>query len=157
VTKDVLISIQGLQFAGSEVGAAANDEELDKIETICTGEYYCRNNAHFILYDELVGDTSVGDDNETIKNVLKLRDKEFTLTKKGVMNVQMVFAQGEKTMAEYRTPYGSIMIALDTKSVEYKEEADSFHININYGLEANYQFVADCNIKIDVKSNTKKE
>jgi uncharacterized beta-barrel protein YwiB (DUF1934 family) len=157
VTKDVLISIRGLQLAGSEVENVSNDEELDKIETICTGEYYCRNDAHFILYDEIVGDTAAGTASETVKNVLKLRGKEFTLTKKGIMNVQMVFSQGEKTMTEYRTPYGGILIGLDTKSVEYKEEADSFHIHINYGLEANYQFVADCNIKIDVKSNTKKE
>jgi uncharacterized beta-barrel protein YwiB (DUF1934 family) len=157
VTKDVLISIQGLQFAGSEVDVVANDDDLDKIETICTGEYYYRNNAHFFLYDELIDDVTAQSDNDSIKNILKLRDKEFTLTKKGVMNVQMVFAQGEKTMNEYNTPFGNIMIALDTKSIEYKEEADSFHIHINYGLEANYQFIADCNITIDVKSNTKKE
>jgi uncharacterized beta-barrel protein YwiB (DUF1934 family) len=150
VTKDVLISIQGLQFAGSEVGAAANDEELDKIETICTGEYYYRNNAHFIMYDEL--DEESG---ESVKNMIKLRDKEFTLTKKGLVNIQMVFSQGKKTMAEYFTPYGSLMIALDTKSVDCKEEADSLSIHIGYGLEANYQFIADCNITLDIKSNIK--
>jgi uncharacterized beta-barrel protein YwiB (DUF1934 family) len=150
VTKDVLISIQGLQFAGSEVGAAANDEELDKIETICTGEYYYRNNAHFIVYEEL--DEESG---ESVKNMIKLRDKEFTLTKKGIVNIQMVFSQGKKTMAEYFTPYGSLMIALDTKCVECREEADSLYIHIGYGLEANYQFIADCNITIDIKSKIK--
>jgi uncharacterized beta-barrel protein YwiB (DUF1934 family) len=65
----------------------------------------------------------------------------------------MVFSQGRKTMTQYFTPFGNIMIAVDTKSVEYKEAQDSLYIHINYGLEANYQFVADCNITIDVKSN----
>ena len=46
MTKDVLLCIQGLQFEEE----AQNDEELDKIETICAGEYYYRNNAHYILY-----------------------------------------------------------------------------------------------------------
>jgi uncharacterized beta-barrel protein YwiB (DUF1934 family) len=150
VTKDVLISIQGLQFAGTEVDEAENDEDLDKIETICTGEYYYRNNAHFIMYDELIEDT------EAIKNVIKLRDKEFTLTKKGGINVQMVFSQGKKTMTQYLTPFGNILIALDTKRVEYEQEADSLYIHINYGLEANYQYIADCNITIDVKSKTQR-
>jgi uncharacterized beta-barrel protein YwiB (DUF1934 family) len=157
VTKDVLISIQGLQFAGSEVNNAANDDELESIETICTGEYYYRNDAHFILYDEIVEDMAENDDKEPIKNTIKLRGNEFTLTKKGTVNVQMVFTQGEKTMTEYHTPFGNIIIAIDTKSVEYRQEEDNLHIHINYGLEANYQFVADCNITIDVKSNTKKE
>jgi uncharacterized beta-barrel protein YwiB (DUF1934 family) len=150
VTKDVLISIQGLQFAGTEVDEAANDEEFDKIETICTGEYYYRNNAHFIMYDELL------EDMESIKNVIKLRDKEFTLTKKGGINVQMFFSQGKKTMTQYLTPFGNILIALDTKCVEYQQEADSLYIHIGYGLEANYQYIGDCNITIDVKSKTQR-
>jgi uncharacterized beta-barrel protein YwiB (DUF1934 family) len=153
VTKDVLISIQGLQFAGGEVDNAANDEELDKIETICTGEYYYRNNAHYIMYDEIVDNMAEA----PVKNMIKLKGDEFTLNKKGDINVQMVFSQGRKTMTQYFTPFGNIMIAVDTKSVEYKEAQDSLYIHINYGLEANYQFVADCNITIDVKSNTNKK
>ena len=54
MTKDVLVSIQGLQFADSEIRNATSDEDLDLIETICPGEYYYRNGAHFVLYDELV-------------------------------------------------------------------------------------------------------
>jgi uncharacterized beta-barrel protein YwiB (DUF1934 family) len=147
VTKDVLISIQGLQFAGSEVEEVKNDDELDQIETICPGEYYYRNNAHFILYDEVLEDMG-----EPVKNMVKLRDNEFTLTKKGALNVQMVFTQGKKTMTEYVTPFGNIMIALDTKSVEVHEEADRLDIHIKYGLEANYQFIADCDISMEVKN-----
>jgi uncharacterized beta-barrel protein YwiB (DUF1934 family) len=154
VTKDVLISIQGLQFAGSGVSDGVNEDELDKIETIYTGEYYYRNNAHFIMYDEIVEDSQDTQDGEPIKNIMKLRDNEFTLTKKGSMNVQMVFSQGKRTMTQYFTPFGSIMIALDTRNVEYKKEADSLNIHIDYGLEANYQFIADCNITIDVKSKS---
>ena len=49
MTKEVLLCIQGLQFEED----ARNDEELDKIETICTGEYYNRNGAHYIMYEEM--------------------------------------------------------------------------------------------------------
>lgn len=147
MTKDVLVSIQGLQFAGGGLGQEIDDEEVDKIETICPGEYYYRNGAHFILYEELLEDFP-----ESVRNVVKLRNKEFTLIKKGPVNVQMVFSEGKKTMTDYFTPFGNILIALDTKAVDVQEDEDCIKIHIAYGLEANYQFIADCNITIAVKS-----
>lgn len=150
MTKDVLVSIRGLQFADSDVSQASSDEELDRIETICPGEYYFRNNGHFIIYEELLGEFQ-----EPIKNVIKLRDKEFTVSKKGPVNVQMVFSEGKKTMTDYYTPYGNIMIALDTKKVAFEESESDLNINIAYGLEANYQFIADCDIAIHITANDK--
>lgn len=147
MTKDVLVSIRGLQFADVDVRESASDEELDSIETICPGEYYFRNDGHFIVYDELVDGFS-----GVIKNMIKLRDREFIISKKGPINVQMVFSEGKKTMADYHTPYGNIMVALDTKKVETQETEDDLDISIEYGLEANYQFIADCNIAVHITS-----
>lgn len=145
MTKDVLVSIKGLQFADNDVRAAADDEEIENIETICPGEYYYRNNRHFILYDELADGFL-----EPIKNIIKLRGKEFTITKKGPLNTQMVFSEGKKTLTDYCTPFGDIMIALDTKTVETKESENEIKIYIEYGLEANYQFIADCHITVHI-------
>ena len=125
MTKDVLVSIRGLQFADVDVRASASDEELDAIETICPGEYYYKNDGHFILYEELV-DGFEG----PVKNLLKLRDREFMISKKGPVNVQMVFSEGKKTMTDYHTPFGNIMVALDTKKVETQETEDALHISI---------------------------
>lgn len=145
MTKDVLVSIRGLQFADIDVRESASDEELDAIETICPGEYYYKNDGHFVLYDELV-DGFAG----PVKNLIKLRDREFMISKKGPVNVQMVFSEGKKTMTDYHTPFGNIMVALDTKKVETQETENAIHIFIEYGLEANYQFIADCNIAVHI-------
>lgn len=143
MTKEVLITIQGLQFDAE----AQNDEEMDRIESIYPGEYYIRNGAHYILYDELMeGETT------PIKNVIKLRDKEFVLTKKGIINTQMVFTEGKKNMTSYETPFGNMMIALDTEKMVVEETEDKLEIHIDYGLEANYQYIADCNITVVVTS-----
>ena len=99
LTKDVLLCIQGLQF---EEEAQEMMRELDKIETICAGEYYYRNNAHYILYEELVEGME-----EPIKNMIKVRGNEFPLTKRSGVNVQMIFTQGKKTITEYATPMGN--------------------------------------------------
>ena len=61
--------------------------------------------------------------------------------------------RGEKTMTDYFTPFGNILVAMDTKEVCVTENADCIKIHIAYGLEANYQFIADCNITIDIKSH----
>lgn len=147
MTKDVLISIQGLQFAETDVNNASSDEELDRIETICPGEYYYRNGAHFVMYNEVIE----GYD-EPVRNMLKLRGKEFTCTKKGAMNAQLVFVEGKKTMTDYVTPFGNIMIALDTDEIQVDESNENMRIHICYGLEANYQFIADCEITVVIKA-----
>lgn len=148
MTKNVLITIQGLQFAGGDVNHAVSDEELGAIETICPGEYYFKSGAHFLMYEEIIE----GFD-ESVRNVIKLRNKEFTLIKKGAVNVQMVFSEGKKTITDYFTPFGNILIALDTTAVEVHEEENSMDIHITYGLEANYQFIADCNITISARNS----
>lgn len=147
MTKDVLVSIQGLQFAGSGVQETVTDEELDRIETICPGEYYFRNGTHFILYEEIMEEFG-----EPVKNIIKFRDKEFTYTKKGPVNVQLVLAEGKKTMTDYRLPFGNILIAFDTREVGMEEDGDHIKIHIKYGLEANYQFLSDCNITVDISA-----
>ena len=146
MTKDVLVSIQGLQFADAEIRNATSDEELDLIETICPGEYYFRNEAHFVLYDE-----QIEGHGEPVRNMIKLRGKEFTYTKKGPVNAQLVFVEGKKTMTDYVTPFGNIMIALDTSEVKVDESNENLKIHICYGLEANYQFIADCEITVVVR------
>lgn len=143
MTKEVLVTIQGLQFDAE----SKNNEELDKIESIYPGEYYLRSGSHYILYEELMeGEVT------PIKNVIKLRDKEFTLTKKGIINTQMVFTEGKKNMTSYVTPFGNIMIALDTDKIVVEETEEELKIHIDYGLEANYQYIADCHITVIVST-----
>lgn len=147
LTKEVLVSIQGLQILSNGVRETLTDEELDSIKTICQGEYYCKNDTQFVIYDELSEDFV-----EPVKNMIKLKDKEFTLTKKGAVNAQMVFLEGKKTITEYITPFGNLFIALDTKKIDVEEGEDFLKIHINYGLEANYQFIAECDVYVEIKN-----
>lgn len=140
MTNDCLVSIQGLQF-----GEGVSDEELDQIETICPGKYFHKADAQYILYDEII--EGMG---ETIQNKIKIKSDEITVTKKGPFQVQMIFEKGKKTMTEYHTPFGSIMLAMDTQVLEVTENEEKIQIYIKYGLEANYQFVADCEIRMDI-------
>ena len=46
MTKDVIISIRGLQVLVDENG------EQEPVEVLNTGQYYYKNHQHYILYDE---------------------------------------------------------------------------------------------------------
>lgn len=138
MTKEVIISIRGLQFM-------EGDGE-DDIETVQQGEYYFRNGSHFLLFDEYMEGFR-----EPSRTMLRFKEKELTLTKRGLLNVQMVFEEKKKNLSHYRTPYGMILIGLDTGRVEYAVKEHELHLEVDYVLEANYQYVADCHIVINVR------
>ena len=138
MNKEVLISIRGLQF---EEGTDEN-----KIETITAGDYYKKNDYHYVVYDELTEGFE-----EPTKNIIKFNDKELYLTKHGLVNVHMVFEENRKNMTNYVTPYGSIMIGIETEKVDLKEEEKRIRVDVLYSLEVNYEHLADCNIVMDIR------
>lgn len=146
MTKDVLVSIKGMQFDG---------DSGDTIETMNFAEYYLKNDGHYIIYDEVVEGES-----QSTKNILKVKGKSFELTKRGLVNVHMVFEEGQKSMTNYTTPFGDILMGMDTRKVDMvlDDAGDKMQICIEYALEVNYEFLADCQIEIDIvsrKSQTK--
>lgn len=139
MTKDVIITICGLQ--------AGPQTDGEPIEMITTGEYYNKNGKHYLLYEEVTEG-----ENQTTKNRIKVTSDYMELTKNGVVSVHMVFEKNKKNITHYYTPYGSLMIGIDAKSVEVRETENEMDIEVNYALELNQEHAADCNIKINVKS-----
>lgn len=141
MTKDVLLTISGLQFA------AQGDEEAEPVEVITAGDYYKKNGKHYILYDEVMEGFA-----GTTKNVIKITDDSLDITKKGVSNVHMIFEKNKKNVSYYYTPFGSILIGIDAKSVDINETEQNIDVKVKYNLEVNYEHLADCSITMNIKS-----
>ena len=139
MTKDVLIKISGLQFAG--------EEDSDAIEVITSGSYYLKNGKHYILYDEVIEGST-----EVAKNIIKLGDGTMEVTKKGPSTVHMMFEKDKKNISYYHTPFGSLLIGIDAKYIHMEESEHDINVEVKYGLEINYEHTADCNITVNVKS-----
>ena len=77
MTKDVLISVSGLQAMGGE---------SDNIEVITAGNYYQKNGKHYIVYDEVME----GFDG-VIKNTIKVGPDCMDVIKHGIASVHRVF------------------------------------------------------------------
>jgi len=140
MTKEVLLSLRGLQF--DTVSA-----DGDKIETITPAEYYKRNDSHYVVFEEVMEGFR-----ESTKNIIKFKDNSLDLTKKGLVNVHMIFEENRKNMTSYNTPYGNILIGIDTRKIHITQESDRIVVDVDYALDVNYEYLTDCQIVLDIKS-----
>lgn len=139
MTKDVLLAIKGLQFD-------ASDEETN-VETVTAAEYYKKNNSHYVIYEEACEGFE-----GTTRNVIKFRENSLDLTKKGLVNVHMIFEENRKNMTNYSTPFGDILVGIDAKKIRMEEEGQLIRVNVDYALEINYEHLADCRISMNIQS-----
>ena len=136
MTKDVLVTIAGLQY---EI-----DSE-EPIEVITVGQYFRKNEKHYVLYDEILDEM-----NEVCKNRIKIGSDTVEILKTGASNVHMVFELGKKNLTYYNTPFGNLLIGIDTTKIVCSETEEAIELNIEYGLEVNYSHVSDCSITVKV-------
>lgn len=144
MTKDVLVKVSGLQFAGEEDG--------DSVEVITSGTYYKKNGKHYVLYDEVMEGTT-----DITKNVIKIGTDSMEVTRKGPATVHMMFERDKKTVSYYYTPFGNLLIGIDAKDIQITESELDINVKVQYGLEINYEHVAECHITVDVKSKEAKD
>ena len=149
MTKDVFVSISAMHEEIAETPAVERDE-AEAIEVVTPGSYYFRNEKHYIVYDEVMEGFE-----EATKNIFKFDGSCLEVTKRGAVNVHMLFEEQKKNMTTYHTPFGDILIGIDTEKIEVSEEENKIHLHVDYSLEANYQHLANC--KIDMKIYPKKE
>lgn len=142
MTKDILIALKGIRFEGG-------GEDVEEMEVFTPGEYFFRNDTHYLLYEE-----TDEDGNETSSRI-KIKKDVVELTKKGEVNVHMIFETGKKNLTNYQTAYGTLAIGLYTHDISFTQEKDCLHLKINYQLEINYMPMAECEISLDVASKEK--
>lgn len=142
MTKDVIVSISGLQM---------DMENAAPLEVITVGNYYFKNGKHYILFDEM----SDADSTPT-KNTIKIDNNRVDVIKKGENSVHMVFEPDRKNMTYYQTPFGSLLVGINTIGISHKEDDLNIHTKIDYALEVNYSHMSDCSIEINIKSKDDK-
>ncbi len=137
MTKDVLITVSGLQF---------ETETEEAVEVISRGEYYCKNGKHYLIYDELSEEEQA-----VSKCMLKISEHVVELTKKGNINVHILFEKDRMNMTYYNTPYGDLMLGITTRGIELEESGQLLVLKLKYMLAMNYQHVSECELSVRVE------
>ena len=140
MTKEVLLTLSGLQFDQRE-------EDAGQVEVVTVGDYYKRNGKHYVVYEEITEGFS-----QSTKNRLKFSEHMLELSRNGLVNVHMVFQENRKNLTNYNTPFGQILIGIDTKKIQVDEKEDDIVVEVDYSLDVNYEFLSDCHIKIAICS-----
>lgn len=156
MTKDVLVSISGRHIdimTEPEENPEALESGRDAIEVVTPASYYCRDGKHYILYDEVLEGMA-----GTIKNRIKITGTDTVeIVKSGLSSSHMIFEKNRKNLTYYRTPYGQMLVGVNTRNMEVSVNDDRINVLVDYELDVNHEPLADCKIKLDIISKNSGE
>ena len=149
MTKDVLVRISGLQMAVNDV----EDQGDEPIEIISAGTYFFKNGTHYIFFEEMAEGIQ-----GVTKTQIRLKGAEtLEVIKKGISNMHMVFEKSKNHRCFYKTPFGELNLGICTSQIAVNESEDNINIRADYALDVNYEPLAECTIRINIKSRDSKE
>jgi len=147
--KDVLVSISGLHLGLFE----DSYREENMLEVVTPANYFQKDNEHYIFYDELVE----GMDG-AIRNKIKInKNGSLEIFKTGLSNAHMVFEKNQKNLTYYETPFGQMLISVNTTNMDIKFAKERIDILVDYELDINHEPMADCQIRLNITSKDKGE
>lgn len=156
MTKDVLVSISGHHIdimAEPEETPEAMESGQDAIEVVTPASYYCKGGKHYIIYDEVLEGMA-----GTIKNRIKITGTDSVeIVKSGLSSSHMIFEKNRKNLTYYRTPYGQMLVGVNTRNMEVSVEDDRINVQVDYELDVNHEPLADCKIRMDIVSKNSGE
>lgn len=149
MTKEVLVSISGVQ---TDIEAPVNELE-EPIEVFSPGTYYLKDGKHYIFYEEAMEGMA-----GVIKTQIRWQNADkLEVIKKGVLNVHMIFEKHVTHDCLYQTPLGQMEMGIRTSSLKLEETEENIDIQAEYVLHVDFEPVADCMIKINVKPRGSKD
>lgn len=156
MTKDVLVSISGHHIdimVEPEETPEAMESGRDAIEVVTPASYYCKGGKHYIIYDEVLEGMA-----GTIKNRIKITGTDSVeIVKSGLSSSHMIFEKNRKNLTYYRTPYGQMLVGVNTRNMEVSVEDDRINVQVDYELDVNHEPLADCKIRMDIVSKNSGE
>ena len=105
------------------------------------------------IYDEVLEGMA-----GTIKNKIKITGEDSVeIMKSGLSSSHMIFEKNKKNLTYYRTPYGQMLVGINTRKMEISVEEDKIDVLVDYELDVNHEPLADCKIKMNIMSKENKK
>lgn len=133
-----------LVLSGLHDAEGASDK--DAVETAQTAQYFKRNDSHYLLYEE-----DLEGFDGTCKSRIKFRDNLLELTRQGAVEMHMIFEENKRHMIPYNTPYGQLMLGIETSRVLVEEQEDQIHVTVEYTLDHEGEPLSESCLKIHIR------
>jgi uncharacterized beta-barrel protein YwiB (DUF1934 family) len=137
--KKVYISIRGLPVY------SANED--DAFELITDGEYLQHNGISTFSYIE---STLTGQEGQL--TTFDVEQDRVVLKRNDGMSGDMIFSENQKHHFLYDTPFGSVMLGIDTHSIKNNMSDDGGNLEIRYDIEVDNIAVSQNLFQINVRS-----
>ncbi|MCR5560155.1 MAG: DUF1934 domain-containing protein [Schwartzia sp.] len=108
--------------------------EKSSIEMVTEGRHYYKSGKHYVLYD----DTSMEEVGKTA-TILKIAPDSMTLLRHGGVEMEQHFALSEKSISQYRTPYGDLEMVIMTDMLAIEYGTATGRVDIGYDVSINGQ------------------
>ena len=120
--------------------------DKNAVKTAQTAQYFKRNDSHYLLYEE----DMEGLDG-SCKSRIKFRDNLLELTRQGAVEMHMIFEENKRHMIPYNTPYGQLMLGIETGRVLVEEQEDQIHVTVEYTLDHEGEPLSESCLKIHIR------
>ena len=139
--KDVVISIRSL---------TGLDGEEDSLDFITDGLYSYDEGVACLTYLE----TEVTGLEGTRTSLMVLPDK-VVVDRDGMLTGRMIFREGTRDSFPYNTPYGQMMLGIDTRSIRHNFNESGGDVEIDYVTDLAHTYVSRNKFRISVKEMEK--
>ncbi len=80
---------------------------------------------------------------------------QVVVDRDGILTGRMVFREGFRDSFPYDTPYGQMMLGIDTRRIRHNFNENGGDVEIDYITDLSHAFVANNNFRISVKEMEK--
>ena len=136
--KNVWISISTRQHAGQE---GDNTVLFDT-----AGSYFFDDEACIVTYQEseLTG-------LEGTRTSVHITPQRVVVDREGLISSRMIFQEGYRDSFPYDTPYGQLMLGVDTRSIKHRFDENGGDVEIDYTTDFSHAFRINNKFRITVK------
>ena len=137
MTQSVIISVEGTQrFIG---------EESQTVQVVTEGTMKREGDTVYLSYEE-----SEVTGMEGTTTTFRIAPDRITLRREGTLNSEMIFQEGQKHVSLYETPYGGLMLGVNTHRAKADLGTAGGRLSIRYALEVDSQPIGENSFEIQV-------
>lgn len=108
-------------------------QRTESVQLKALGNHYVKGGVCFVVYKEK--DEQTGAETSTM---LKIAADSLTLVRRGGIKQQQLFAEGQVSVSDYATPYGTLKMRVKTHELAVSVSEEAIHqIKVDYDLYLN--------------------
>lgn len=119
----------------------------DQSEIITQGFFEKKDDRYIISYSESEATGFEG----AITELSIYGNEKIVLNRSGEFMSNLIVEMGKKHHCVYGTPYGEIMVGINSKEINSELNDNGGKLNFKYVIDVNSSYVGDFDVTIDVK------